>query len=56
MWAAHSQKPRAIITVLQAGADAKARNNQGKTALTYAISSAKPRGTDALGALQTAGK
>jgi ankyrin repeat protein len=43
-----------ITTLLRAGADAKAKDNYGKTAFDYAQNNEKLKGTDAYRQLQEA--
>jgi ankyrin repeat protein len=50
--AAHTQNPEVITTLLNAGADVKARSDSGKTAFDYALDNDKLKGTDALQQLQ----
>jgi ankyrin repeat protein len=52
--ASHSRNPEIITTLLKAGADAKARDRFGTTALGYAQSNAKLKDTDADRQLQAA--
>jgi ankyrin repeat protein len=43
-----NRNPEVITTLLKAGADAKAKDRRGKTALDYAQHKDKLKGTDAL--------
>jgi len=49
-----NQNPEVIITLLKAGADAKAKNNKGYTAFDYAQDSEKVKDTDSYRQLQEA--
>jgi len=52
--ARHNPNPEVITTLLRAGADGKAKSNEGKTAFDYAQYNEKLKGTDALRQLQEA--
>jgi ankyrin repeat protein len=55
MYAAETnQNPEVITTLLKSGADAKAKDNAGKTALDYAQDNENLKGTDAYRQLQEA--
>ena len=55
MYATNGDNPEVMITAfLKAGADAKAKDSDGKTALDYAQANAKLKGTDALKKLEEA--
>jgi ankyrin repeat protein len=57
MWAAwKNQDLRVITTLLKAGADGKAKSNEGKTAFDYAQDNESLQGTDALKQLKEASK
>jgi ankyrin repeat protein len=49
-----SQHPEVITALLAAGANAKAKDSEGKTAFDYAQTRAKLKGTDALRKLEEA--
>ena len=49
-----NQNLKVIIAILNAGADAKAKDSAGKTAFDYAKSNYSLRGTDALKQLEEA--
>ncbi|MGA2381590.1 MAG: hypothetical protein ABSG85_20005 [Spirochaetia bacterium] len=51
-----NQKPEVITTLLKAGADAKAKDDDGKTAFDYAQSNDRLKGTDAFRRLQEASR
>ena len=52
--ARYNQSPEVIMTLLKAGADAKAKSRHGKTAFDYAQKNASLKGTDAYRQLQEA--
>ena len=52
--ARYNQSPEVIMTLLKAGADAKAKNRHGKTAFDYAQRNASLKDTDAYRQLQEA--
>ena len=54
--ARYNQNPEVIITLLKAGADAKKKDNEGKTAFDYAQKNASLKGTDAYQRLQEASR
>jgi len=54
--AAFNRNPGMVTALLKAGADAKVKDNKGKTALDYAQKNEKLKGTDALRRLEEASK
>ena len=54
--AARNRNSEIIIVLLKAGADAKVKDNKGKTAFEYAQNNAKLKGTDAYRQLEEASK
>ena len=57
MWAAvNSQNPEVIVVLLNAGADAKAKDKKGNTAFCYARYRSIMERTDALKQLEEASK
>ena len=57
MWAGwKNQNLRVITTLLKAGADGKARINEGKTAFDYAKGNGSLKGTNAFKGLEEASK
>ena len=52
--AAYNPNEEVITTLLKAGADAKAKSHEGKTAFDYAQGNAKLEGTEAYGKLKKA--
>ena len=54
--AEQNPNPEVITTLLKAGANAKVKDNDGKTALDYAKKNDKLEGTDALKQLEEASK
>jgi ankyrin repeat protein len=54
--AMHNQNPEVIAALLKAGADAKAKDLFGKTALNYAQGNADQKDTDAFRKLEKASR